>query len=386
MARLTARNPNPDSGEAHCRDAMALKRATEALRARPAQLQVRDLMVVVRRVEHIAQAEQFPAGTLTFDPLDIWALRLAGRPDDTAAALLGHWQHSAGLAPFDPVVWRNIAVASHNHRHDPQSATAAYEQATRQTPGDARLLSESDQLLKRIGEPVEVRLHRLQQFPSALIERDDLAVAYAQLLVPAGRAEEALAVLPNGRFQPWEGGEGLVLRAWERTSLSLAEQALARGGAAAAAGYVEAALNPPELLGETRHPLAVSAGDFAEMSPSAFSENTYFSILAARRLGESDHADELVTGLARHAEQLAKTPAVIDYFATSLPSLMLFDEDPQRRLDLTVTLLHGQLTPAGRRSRRRTAAPRRRARRRSRSRGRPETSSTSSKQPGARNE
>lgn len=79
------------------------------------------------------------------------------------------------------------------------------------------------------------------------------------------------------------------------------------------------------------------------MSPSAFSENTYFSILAARRLGESDYAEELVTGLARHAEQLAKTPAVIDHFATSLPPLILFDEDPQRRLGLTVTLLHGQL-------------------------------------------
>ncbi|PZG01094.1 DUF5107 domain-containing protein [Micromonospora deserti] len=537
VSRLTALNPNPESGEAHYllgltltrlgrddeayaafakatwvdawagpgnhqmavidarhgRDARALERAAEALRTRPDQLQVRDLIVVLlRRLGRVAEADQLLAETLALDPLDVWALQLAGRldatrghteaqtlldvavenarigefrtamkllddtrvadahrplgqtacavlagyhaavtadrlgdavhvaqarararagdrtwnfpsrlddvvaleaalaadpTDATAAALLGHWcyahnrvddaighwQRSTTLDPSDPVVWRNLAVATYNHRHDPEAAIAAYEQALRHAPGDARLLSETDQLFKRIGVPADVRLHRLEQLPSALIERDDLAVEYAQLLVTAGRAEEALAVFENRRFQPWEGGEGQVLRAWERTRLALAEQALARGDAAAAVAHVEAALNPPESLGEARHPLAnparlllalgialdaagdhdkakrcwreaaVSRGDFTQMSPSTFSENTYFSVLAARRLGESAYADELVSGLTRHAEQLARTPAVIDYFATSLPSLILFDDDPQRRLDLAVELLREQL-------------------------------------------
>ena len=39
----------------------------------------------------------------------------------------------------------------------------------------------------------------------------------------------------------------------------------------------------------------------------------------------------------------ARTPAVIDYFATSLPSLLLFDDDPQRRRDLLVGVLRAQL-------------------------------------------
>ena len=88
-------------------------------------------------------------------------------------------------------------------------------------------------------------------------------------------------------------------------------------------------------------------GDFTEMSPSTFSENTYFSILAARRLGEFAYADELVAGLTRHIERLSQTPASIDYFATSLPSLILFDEDPQRRLDLAIELLRAQLALLG---------------------------------------
>jgi hypothetical protein len=50
-----------------------------------------------------------------------------------------------------------------------------------------------------------------------------------------------------------------------------------------------------------------------------------------------------VTGLAAHTELLALTPAKIDYFATSLPALLLFDDDPQARQDLAVELLRAQL-------------------------------------------
>ena len=66
-------------------------------------------------------------------------------------------------------------------------------------------------------------------------------------------------------------------------------------------------------------------------------------MLAARRLGETTYADELVAGLTAYQEWLALTPAGIDYFATSLPAMLLFDDDPQRRRTLTVELLRAQL-------------------------------------------
>jgi hypothetical protein len=50
-----------------------------------------------------------------------------------------------------------------------------------------------------------------------------------------------------------------------------------------------------------------------------------------------------VDGLADHVAVLARTPATVDYFATSLPSMLLFDEDPQRRQDIAVDLLKAQL-------------------------------------------
>ena len=476
----------------HGRNDLALERATAALRARPDQLQVRDLCVVLlRRLGRMDEAERLLAETLALDPLDLWALSLAGRldtthgqaeaqmlvdvalesarvgqlraavelldrarvcdadrplgqaacaliadyhlavvldrlgeaeaaaaarararqgdrtwsfpsrlddmaaleaalaaepTDATAAALLGHWYYahgrpgealarwrqSAGLDPSDPVVWRNLGVGAYNHDHDPQAASAAYEHALSADPEDARLLFESDQLLKRIGAPTDLRLRRLEELPGSPTARDDLAVEYAHLLVTARRPVEGLAVLQERRFQPWEGGEGQVLRAWERTQLALVEAALQSGDATAAVNHARSALDTPESLGEARHPLANPAqlllvlgnaldadndpegavrswreaaearGDFDEMSPRWYSENTYYSVLAARQLGDLDYADELVTALAAHVELLARTPAKVDYFATSLPA-PLFDEDPQGRQELLVDLLRAQL-------------------------------------------
>jgi hypothetical protein len=201
--------------------------------------------------------------------------------------------------------------------------------------------------------------------------RDDLSVSYAQLLVSADRPADARQVLSSRRFQPWEGGEGQVLAAWERVQLALAHSSLADGPAAVAA--ILAAIDTPDSLGERRHPLenpaplylaladayartgdedsatqawqaaAAAVGDFTSMSPRSYSDNTYFSVLAARRLGDDDLADTLAAGLRRYVEELAATPARIDYFATSLPTLLLFHDDPQRGRDVEIDVLRAQL-------------------------------------------
>jgi tetratricopeptide (TPR) repeat protein len=188
------------------------------------------------------------------------------------------------------------------------------------------------------------------------------------------------------RFQPWEGGEGQVLLAWEQTRLTLARAALAAGQApdaktrtapttgwaAEAEAHVCAALGPPEALGEARHPLANCAdlllvlgdaralagdaeaarrawtraatadGDFQEMSTRPYSEMTYFSALAWRRLGEEERAVRLVEGLEAYVTELRNSPARVDYFATSLPTMLLFTDDPQARRDTTVEFLAAQ--------------------------------------------
>src|SRR6185437_10358922 len=99
----------------------------------------------------------------------------------------------------------------------------------------------------------------------------------------------------------------------------------------------------PGSLGEARHPLANSArihllrgdalaalggdaeaaaaweqaasfrGDFQAMNVQSFSNQSCHSALALRRLGREEEAGQLVAGLAGYIDDLAATPAKIDY-------------------------------------------------------------------------
>jgi tetratricopeptide (TPR) repeat protein len=102
------------------------------------------------------------------------------------------------------------------------------------------------------------------------------------------------------------------------------------------------------LLGEKnaarKHWLAAATfkGDFQEMSVRAFSEMTFYSALSWKRLGRKAKAKKLLRDLLACAEKLAKTPAKIDYFATSLPTMLLFDDDLQSRQETSALFLQAQ--------------------------------------------
>ena len=177
------------------------------------------------------------------------------------AEALAHWLRAVELDPTDPVTLRNAAIASVNHGGDSDRAARFYDRALELAPGDARLWYESDQLWKRLGRPVDARLARI---PAAALHRDDLAVETAELLTATGRADAALALLLSRPFAPWEGGEGRSLAAWDNANAALGN------------GIVE----PPASLGEARPAFTAPAP--------------------------------------------VRTDGTTDYFATSLPDLLLF--------------------------------------------------------------
>ncbi|WP_315093284.1 DUF5107 domain-containing protein [uncultured Cellulomonas sp.] len=286
---------------------------------------------------------------------------------------IGAWRTSTELDPHDPVVWRNLAVAAFNVLEDPDVARQHYGRALAIAPGDPRLVYERDQLAKRSGSTPAERLAVLEAEPAAVAARDDLSVELAQLCTATGRPEAALEVLRSRRFQPWEGGEGQVLSAWDEALLALARRSLDGGDGAAALEQVRAAFELPTSLGEARHPLsntaqlhlvlgdalaatgddvgareawsraAGSTGDFQSMAPVQLSELTYYAVLARRRLGDDLRADSLTDDLAQHAVTLRSTPATVDYFSTSLPTLLLFQDDLQAAATTTAMLLDAQV-------------------------------------------
>lgn len=254
------------------------------------------------------------------------------------------WERSAKLDPTFPTVWRNLGIGYFNIRRQPGKARAAYEKAFRADPTDARVLFERDQLWKRLGELPAKRLAELERHPDLVRQRDDLSVELCALYNQTRQPEKALMILTTRHFQPWEGGEGQALGQWVRTQLAL--------------GNYEAALNPPPNLGETRHLLANASdiyyrlgrwkeaaevrGDFQEMSVRPFSEMTYYSALALEKLGQRAAGRKLLRDLLAYAKQLYRTEAKIDYFATSLPTLLLFEDDLKKRQQTTATFLMAQ--------------------------------------------
>ncbi|MGD1085777.1 MAG: tetratricopeptide repeat protein, partial [Verrucomicrobiota bacterium] len=282
------------------------------------------------------------------------------------------WEKSARLDPGYSVVWRNLGIGCFNLRHDAARARAHYDRAFRLNPADARLLHERDQLWKRLGETPGRRLRDLNKHPALVARRDDLSVELCALLNQTGRPVQATQLLAQRCFQPWEGGEGAALGQHVRAQLSLGRQALACQDYPRALSHFENALHPPKNLGETWHPLANqsdvlhwlgcaaaamgekkkarghwlaaanSKGDFQEMRARPFSEMTYYSALAMERLGQKGKARKLLGNLLSHAVALAKTPAKIDYFATSLPTMPLFEDDLEFRRRTTAMFLQAQ--------------------------------------------
>lgn len=291
------------------------------------------------------------------------------------------WKKSARLDPGFPVVWRNLGIGLFNVRGDPKGARRAYAKALQADPSDARLLYESDQLLKRVGERVELRLRRLEARPELVAQRDDSTVELCALYNQTGQPERAARLLAARRFQPWEGGEGLALEQHTRTQLALGRKALAAQRTDEALAHFTVALAAPANLGEARHLLANSSnihfwlgealaalgrrgearaawrrsadfrGDFQEMTVRPYSEMTYYSACALVRLGRGAAARKLFGELEDYAKRLARTPANVDYFATSLPTMLLFEDQLQERQERTAMFLRAQaLVGLGRRA------------------------------------
>ncbi len=271
------------------------------------------------------------------------------------------WERSVALDADFATTWRNLGIGRFNIRHDAPGALAAYERAFRANPADARVFYERDQLWKRTGVSAEIRLAELDRFPHLVQARDDLSVERATLLNQTGKVEEALQLLLGRRFQPWEGGEGLVLGQYVTSLLLLGRNDLRQGQPLRATERFRAALHPPHNLSEARHLLANQAnvqywlgealaalgdseaaqrafyeaahqrGDFQQMSVQPVSEMTYWSALALRRLGDEEDAETLLRQIYDYAEHIERRQAKIDYFATSLPAMLLFEEDLQAR-------------------------------------------------------
>lgn len=298
------------------------------------------------------------------------------------AAML--WHKAVELEPGNALAFRCLGIAAFNVLGDPSLAKNCYDSAIAAAPDDSRLWHERDQLWKRMGVEPSIRLAELEKRRDLVSQRDDLTIEFCALLNLSDRLEEAAEILASRRFQPWEGGEGQSLGIYSRTHMALSRKAATKGNLEDALAELLTVLNPPQNLGEARHLLSNASdlwlslgdvcsalgreseaeswwlraaefrGDFQEMAVQAFSELTYFQALALKRLGRIQECEDLLKALKQYAHQQLLAPAKIDYFATSLPTMLLFEDDLKARQDNRARLIlaqaalaEGQLNEAG---------------------------------------
>jgi tetratricopeptide (TPR) repeat protein len=184
-------------------------------------------------------------------------------------------------------------------------------------------------------------------------QRDDLTVELVTLYNEIGDSQRSLEILLARRFHPWEGGEGLVSAQYVAAHVILGWRSLEAARPHEALDHFERARRHPANLGEGKHLLTPenhlhyfaglarkalgdaggSRRDFEQAAAiqPRLSSMTYYRALAEKELGHEEAASQLLHELRDLAASQLTAEVKVDYFATSLPNFLLFEDDLQKR-------------------------------------------------------
>lgn len=279
------------------------------------------------------------------------------------AEAIAAWEESVRLDQSFPTVLRNLSLGYFNKLHREQEAVELLEEAFRLDTSDARVLMELDQLYKRLNRPHADRLALLERHQTVAFSRDDLYLEYATLLNQLGRYEEAIRLIDNRKFHPWEGGEGKVPAQYQLARVCLAKKALEAGRYEEALGLMEECFVYPPHLGEGKL-YGAQENDFLYYKGCALEglgregeafacfraaasgngqpaaamyyndqkpDKIFYQGLALRKLGREAEARSRFHALLAYGEKHLFDRFKMDYFAVSLPDLQIWEDDMDKK-------------------------------------------------------
>jgi tetratricopeptide (TPR) repeat protein len=269
------------------------------------------------------------------------------------------WKSSAALDGTFSIVWRNLALAYFNKSADTARAVECMERAFALAPDSSRFLMELDQLYKRTGKEHQQRLNLLNAHSELVNERDDLYLEQATILNMLGRYEEARQMIDGRLFHPWEGGEGKVTAQYQYSRVEMAKSAIRHKAYKDAIALLNECLTYPNNLGEGKlygakendffYLLGCAYQGFGDMAkaeqywqqatkgkmePSAAifyndqkPDKIFYQGMAMLRLGTMASAQEKFQMLLNYGTKHLDDKIKIDYFAVSLPDLLVWEKD-----------------------------------------------------------
>jgi tetratricopeptide (TPR) repeat protein len=270
-----------------------------------------------------------------------------------------NWEKSIATDKYFPTVFRNLSLAYHNKLGHADEALACLEKAFYLDTTDARVLMELDQLYKKMNKPVAERLLLLEKYPGLVEDRDDLYLEKVTLLNSMGKYEKAKELLAARHFHPWEGGEGKVVGQFLVAHVELAKKALLKKDYYKALDLLKQTDQYPHNLGEGKlygvqendihylKGLAYEATGSNEEAKVCFKKATtgvsepaqaifyndaqpdkiFYQGMAWIKLNNQEKANQIFRRLIQFGNKHLKDNIQIDYFAVSLPDLLVFDQD-----------------------------------------------------------
>lgn len=279
--------------------------------------------------------------------------------DDAISA----WESSRKSNQNFATVHRNLGIAYYNRKGSADLALASYKKAFLLDEDDSRVLFELDQLRKRMNVTPNERLAFLSNYPELIRDRDDLYITFVMLHNCTGEYKKAADLLAARNFHPWEGGEGKVTAQYVFSHVELAKEAIREGNFETSIDYLKNAGVYPVNLGEGKlfdtqendihywlgiayeqsgndelsaaHLEKASTG-CKRPSPAIFyndqsPDNIFYQGMALRKLHRAEEAGHTFNSMADYGERHMNDEVRVDYFAVSLPDLMIFDDDLSKR-------------------------------------------------------
>ena len=269
------------------------------------------------------------------------------------------WEASIALDKHFPTVHRNLSLAYYNKQKDFKKGMISLETAFQLDQNDARVFMELDQLYKLQNIPPEERLRLLEKYHSLVISRDDLFLERIVLYNQLGNYEKARQFLSQRKFHPWEGGEGKSVAQFLLSHTELAKKAILNKNYPLALELLAATEKYPENLGEGKLPgvqendihflkgmtyegegdhvnakkqFSLATEGISEPVPAIFyndpqPDKIIYQGFACIKLGNVKKAKEIFKRLIEFSNEHMDDEVRIDYFAVSLPDLLVFDQD-----------------------------------------------------------
>lgn len=269
------------------------------------------------------------------------------------------WNKVLKIEPHHVEALRGLGIHAFNKLKDNTLALDYFKQALEYSNGDERLIFEYDLLLSKSKASLDTRLALLDKYNVQACVRDDLKTTMVTLLNAKGRIDEAYSMLCNCTFHVFEGGEGKITQQYILNAILRALCEHDNGNDKQALDIVLAALTYPynlcegRLIGQTDNDLYLFAAYFAKClndedkvkeylnlatrGDTNVSEQHYYNdqpldyvfynAKALCCLGKQDEAQNIFDAMSKWADNAINTKTSKDFFAVSLPQLVVLDSD-----------------------------------------------------------